>query len=64
MPKTKTKSHDYMTTAAAAQALGLSQRTVQRFVRDGVLEFFQYSAGRRIYVKKSDVIRLKKKASV
>ena len=44
---------DWMSTAAAARYLGLTQRTLYRFIDDGDLPAFRF--GRVIRLKRSDV---------
>ncbi len=46
---------DFMTSEEACKRLGVSPRTLERYVRDGILKKYRRKIGRKVFYKRSEV---------
>ena len=46
---------DFLTSEEAAKRLNVSSRTLERYVRDGLLKKYRRRIGREVYYKRSEV---------
>lgn len=46
---------DFLTSEEAAKRLNVSSRTLERYVRDGLLRKYRRRIGREVYYKRSEV---------
>ncbi len=56
-----TKSEEKVTVKVAAKALGVSERTVQRYLEKGLLS--KLKEGRRVYIPTSEITTLRQRQS-
>jgi len=46
---------DFMTSGEACKRLGVSPRTLERYVRDGLLKKYRRRIGREVFYKRTEV---------
>lgn len=46
---------DFLTSEEAAKRLSVSSRTIERYVKDGLLKKYRRRIGREVYYKRSEV---------